>query len=410
MTSTEERLADALNACYDAARVLPLRPLTLAPPRPRRWVLRFAPVAAALAVVAVVTGLSALTGRAAAPRPPTAPVPPTATGAGGVPRYYVDLNYNGRDVVRSVATGKVTGTVPVHFTSADGAAASTNVHGAFYIAGNRAGGEEIYRFRLTSAGKVTGLTTVKGSDRLGEQIDAMAASPDGTKLAVAISNGMFGSDSITVISLPGGARHSWQGGLTVKGYQSFTITSLSWLAGNENLAFTGLWCQYSHSGTQVCEGARGGDKRLTEVRALRLAGSGSSLGPTRVLLRQSANVPYIAAAATSPDGATITAVVLSGPVQHGSPGTVPGKLAVRQFSTATGQPSRTLYRRATGPTAGWLLSPDSTGRYYLLSGAAVYNGGDGPPGLQDKGYNGRIDNGKFIHLPPSSGELYGQAW
>ena len=67
MTSTEERLADALNASYDAARVLPLRPLTLAPPRPRRWVLRFAPVAAALAVVAVVTGLSALTGRAAAP-------------------------------------------------------------------------------------------------------------------------------------------------------------------------------------------------------------------------------------------------------------------------------------------------------------------------------------------------------
>ena len=330
MTSTEGRLADALNASYDAARALPLRPLTVAPPRPRRWVLWFAPVAAALAVVAVVTGLNALTGRAAAPRPPAAPVPPTAAGVGGVPRYYVDLNYNGQDVVRSVATGKVTGTVPVHVTSADGAAASTSVRGVFYIAGNHADSEEIYGFKLTSAGKVTGLTTVKGSGTLGGRIDAMAASPDGTKLAVAVSNGMFGSDSISVISLPGGTRHSWQGGLTMKGYQSFTITSLSWLAGSENLAFSGLWCQYGHSGTQVCEGARGGDKRLTEVRALNLAGSGSSLGPTRVLLRPSANVPYIAAAATSPDGATITAVVLSGPVKHVSPGTVPGQLAVRQ--------------------------------------------------------------------------------
>ena len=65
MTSTEERLADALNASYAAARALPLRPLTLARPRARRWVLWFAPVAAALAVVAVVAGLNALTGRAA---------------------------------------------------------------------------------------------------------------------------------------------------------------------------------------------------------------------------------------------------------------------------------------------------------------------------------------------------------
>ncbi len=410
MTSTEERLADALNASYDAARALPLRPLTLAPPRTRRWVLWFAPVAAALAVVAVVAGLNALTGRAAVPRPPAAPVPPTATGAGGVPRYYVDLNYNGQDVVRSVATREVTGSVPVHFTSADGAAASTSVGGVFYIAGYHDGGEEIYRFKLTSAGQVTGLTTVKGGDTLGGQIDAIAASPDGAKLAVAVSNGLFGSDSITVISLPGGVRHSWQGGLIMNGYRSFTITSLSWLAGGENLAFTGLWCQYGHGGTQVCEGARGGDKHLTEVRALKLAGSGSSLGQSAVLLRQSANLPYIAAAAVSPDGATITAVVLSGPVKYASPGTVPGHLAVRQFSTATGQPSRTLYQRATGATAGWLLSPDSTGRYYLLSGAAVHNGGDGPPRLQDKGYNGRIDNGKFVNLPPSSGELFGQAW
>jgi hypothetical protein len=410
MTSIEERLADALNASYDAARALPLRPLTLAPPRPRRWVLWFAPVTAALAVVAVVSGLNALTGRAVAPRPPNSTVLPAGTPGKGVPRYYVDLNYNGQDVVRSVATGKVTGTVPVHFTGMDGAAAGTSVDGVFYVAGFTGNVEKIYRFTLTSGGTVTGLTVVKGSGELGGQIDAMAASPDGTKLAVAISHGPFVSDSITVISLPTGAQRSWQGGLTMTGYRSFTVTSLSWMAGDKRLAFTGLWCQQEHSGTQACGNVAGGVRQLTEIRVLDLAGSGHSLGQSRVLLGQSADAPHIVAAAISPDGATITAVVLSGPVRYSSPGTVPGHLAVRQFATATGQPLGTLYERATGPTAGWLLSPDSTGHHYLLSGAAVFNGGEGPPSLRDRGYNGRIGNGTLINLPPSSGELYGQAW
>ena len=83
----------------------------------------------------------------------------------------------------------------------------------------------------------------------------------------------------------------------------------------------------------------------------------------------------------------------------------------RFYETRPSPPDKiTSALNSADATAGWLLSPDSTGRYYLLSGAAVNNGGDGPPRLQDKGYNGRIDNGKFVNLPPSSGELFGQAW
>ncbi|HEY2578604.1 MAG TPA: hypothetical protein VGI74_20060 [Streptosporangiaceae bacterium] len=40
----------------------------------------------------------------------------------------------------------------------------------------------------------------------------------------------------------------------------------------------------------------------------------------------------------------------------------------------------------------------------------VFNDGEGPPRLQNKGYNGWLGSGKLHNLPPSSGEVYGQAW
>jgi hypothetical protein len=411
MTSIEERLADAMNASYDAARALPLRPLTLSPPQPRRWVLWFAPVAAALAVVAVVTGLNALTGRAAAPGPSGSTVPPTVAGAGKAPRYYVDLNYNGQEVVRSVATGKVTGTVPVTFTAEDGAAASsTTAGGVFYIAGfTRVGtSERIYRFSLTSAGKVTGLTAIAAISGPG-QIEAMAVSPDGADLAVSDSNGPLGSDHVVVVSLATGTRQVLNA-MAIPGYQTFGVSSLSWAKGHQELVFTGLWCSPMATNNQVCTDATSGIKRLTEVRAVDPATAGGQLSHSRLLLRQSAAYPDIVSAQVNLAGSIITAMSLSGPVKYSSPGTVPSHLTVAQFAAATGQPARTLYQGATGPTVHWLLSPDASGEHWLVSGAAVYNGGDGPPKLQNAGFNGEISHGKLINLPPSSGELYGQAW
>jgi hypothetical protein len=408
MTDIEERLADALNASYDAARALPLRQLSLTPLRPHRWVMLFAPLAAALAVVAVVIGLNALTRRMPA-RGPSTPVP-VATVPAGTPRYYVDMDYWSRYLVRSVATGKVTSIVPVRFADANVAVGVTSADGVFYIVGADASVDKIYRFRLTSAGQVTGLAQVKVQGKLTGAIHAIAASPDGTKLAYTVDTGSNESAPITVISLPSGVQHTWRGGLNRPGYHTLVITSMSWMGGDENLAFTGLWCQGFHAGDSACVNASGGIRQFTEVRALNLAVDGHSLGQTKVLLRQSSSVPFIAAAAMSPDGATIAAVVLSGPVKYSNPGTVPSHLAVRQFSAATGRPTSTLYQRPTGPTYDWFLTPDGTGRYFLLDGAAVYNGGNGPPSLQNKGYNGLLASGKLINLPPHSGLVWGQAW
>jgi hypothetical protein len=192
----------------------------------------FAPVAAALAVVAMVTGLNALTGHgglAPRPQPHGGYVAPAQLRlpAGATPGYYVDLNYDGGIVVRSVATGKVTATVPVSFSGQYlSAAASTSVNGVFYIAGHTSSGEKIYQFKLTSAGKVTGLSVVKVSGTLG-QVSAIAAAPDGTKLAVTTENDDAVADAVTVISLPSGSERSWNGGLTMSGYAYFSVTSLS---------------------------------------------------------------------------------------------------------------------------------------------------------------------------------------
>ncbi|HEY1917522.1 MAG TPA: hypothetical protein VGH27_18290 [Streptosporangiaceae bacterium] len=411
MTSIEERLADAMNASYDAARALPLRPLTLRPSQPRRWVVWFAPVAAALAVVAVVTGLNALTGRAAAPGPSGGTTPPVVAGAGKAPRYYVDLNYNGQGVVRSVATGKVTDTVPSIFTNEDGAAASsTTADGVFYIAGFTKVGtnERIYRFSLTSAGKVTGLTAVAAISGIG-QIDAMAVSPDGAELAVSDGTALLGSDRVVVISLATGTRQILNT-MAMPGYQTFHVSSLSWAKGHQELVFTGLWCSPMATNNQVCMDAIHGIKRLTEVRAVDPATAGGQLSHSRLLLRPSATYPDIVSAQVNQAGSIITAMSLSGPVTYSSPGTVPSHLTVEQFSAATGQPVGFLYQGPAGPTVRWLLSPDASGEHWLVSGAAVYNGGDGPPKLQNVGFNGEISHGKLINLPPSSGEVYGQTW
>jgi hypothetical protein len=247
MSRTEDRLTDALTA---AARAVPddtLRPLIA--PRPRRRAAWVSPLAAALGVVLVI-GLAIalgtrLTGSSSGPTGGLAPVPGY---------YVVDGIQGGAPVVRSTATGKITGTVPVSKSANLGVydlVASTR-SGEYFIAAAAPGiqGQRLYRFRLTSAGRVTGFAAVPGG-AFGARswtADAIAASPDGSRVAISLAfNGSLGCpvgrtcqvpvhpDYIDVIDVRTGARSAWRGGTG----SAFGVASLSWTAHGRRLVYLG---------------------------------------------------------------------------------------------------------------------------------------------------------------------------
>jgi hypothetical protein len=408
MTRTEERLADALGAAASAVREDSLRPLTVREGHPRRpgWL---APVAAAVGV-ALVIGLAVLaaqvSGRHAAP----AGLPP------GTPRYYVQTGLaGGRPVVRSTATGAVTGTVPVPGSNALGydlVAADGN--GTFFVVATPAAdqGERLYKFRLTRAGRVTGFSAmpVGALASTSRAVDALAVSPDGSRIAVGMrfvappvlcGNGQLcpqqpRSDYVLAINLATGHRTVWRwhGGPVV---YSFAVENLSWTSDDRTLALFGQWCDSGRT-NETC--ARG--DRLTEVEALHPAAGGGGVGGPGILV-QSGPLPEIVQAQISPDGRSITAVVL-----HGR---VPGYGHVRQYLSVDrisavlghfGQVQAVLYQRRLTDTSDpgtvpdfIALGQDATGQHVLLSGA---------------GFNGWVHDGRLVPLTPVNGREADQAW
>jgi hypothetical protein len=132
----------------------------------------------------------------------------------------------------------------------------------------------------------------------------------------------------------------------------------------------------------------------------------------RLLLRQSAVFPYIAQALISPDGSTITALVLKGATIDSKQisGTYPEDMLVVQISAATGRQLSVLYCRRLGDTGEingapdpFALSNDAIGRNLMLNvGLCSGNCTDG--------FNGWIRGGRLIPLQPTDGRLASEAW
>jgi hypothetical protein len=424
MTRTEERLADALDAAARAVRDDTMRPLRV-PEREaerRAWA---APVAAAAGVLLVV-------GLAAAVAVHTRGGSGGSLAAGPAPdRYYVVGGLDGgRPVVRSTATGRITATVPVPVSpkAPQYGLAAAAPRGVFFVAAwvPRATGERIYRFRVTAAGRVSGFAAVPGGVLGGAEwsADAIAASPDGEQLAIAFSFiglaencGSAGqpacqtarpSDYIVVLNTVTGKKSMWQGGLSELG-KWFSVGNLSWADDGHELVFFGQGCAPGgwEPGSESC-----GTGRVAEARTLDPASGGGRLGSGRLLLRQSARYPYIAQAVISPDGSTIIAIVLTGPVTGNAnvSGIFPDNLAVEQISARTGKLLRVLYRHQLGDTSGvngvpdpLALMPDAAGQHWLLNVGIC-------SGSCTTGLNGWIDRGTLVPLPPTDGRLAYEAW
>jgi hypothetical protein len=415
MTDVLDRLTDAMGAAAGTVRQQDLRPLT-GPERSRRrrqlpaWAV---PVAAAAAVVLVI-GLAVvvshgLSGTRQADGPGPLPAAPL--------RFYVttDLSIT-KVVVRSTATGKVVGVVPVTPVANTGStvapALATGANGTFYLAafGRGVREEQIYRFRLTADGHVTGFARVPGGAlRSGWAADSLAASANGSRIAVGayyypshVTPGAEQSDQVIVINTRTGAQRIWRGGSLAGGYNFFRVASLSWTGGRRGLAVLGQWCRAVDPNPGGEECSRG--ERRAQLRAINPVGPGgrSVLGG-RLLLRQAPRT-FLAQALVSPDGSVITAMVLRGKIvgNRQISGGFPANLSVEQVLAATGHPLGVIYRRYLGHTSSesgpmsdaLTLIADATGSHLILNGGIC--------NLHcSNEFNGWLDGGRLVPLRPA---------
>jgi len=424
MTRTELRLADALDAAARALREDTLRPL-LVPRRPRPRRALAAPLAAAAAALLLVVGVGVAVVRYGSARPKISSSTP--------PRYYVEADFVGDLLrVRSTPTGEVTDTVSVpHVPIGLGpymVAAGGN--GLFFAAVMQSVGERIYRFRLTAGGKVSDLAPMPGG-AIGDSqsgIGAMAASPDGSRLAVALSptsGASAGScsssgpcqstdsgqnDHIDIIDTANGTRSLWQGG-TGPNFQ-FSVVSLSWTADGNELAYLGEWCPQSGGGSgSSCLPGTGTGGAKAQVWALDPTTDGGTLTSGRLLFGTSAAFPDLPQALISPDGSAITAASVTSSARASG---TPRQLVVEQISVATGKLLRVLYRQDLRQTFGTnnpqgyvallTLKSDVAARYWMVSG--VFCGANQCNG----GFNGWIDGGRLVPLQPVGLSVGREAW
>ena len=324
-----------------------------------------------------------------------------------------------KTVVRSTATGKVVAVIPVPSLEVAGSVAPALAaagNGTFYIAAFERGvpGEQIYRFRLTAAGHVRGFARIPGGAlRPGWAADALAASPDGSLVAIGAyytrdhyvhgqDNPPDRSDQVVVIHTATGAQGVWRGGSPARGYQRLRVASLSFTGDGRELAVLGEWCR----GVSAVAGGEGCSRRdrQAQLRAIDPAGRGGSVLGGRLLLRQSPRIPFLAQALISPDGSVITAMVLRGRVL-GNPdisGIFPQDLSVERIAVATGRRLGVLYRRdlgdtssVSGPMADPLaLTADATGRNLILNGGICNR-------HCTNEFNGWLRAGRLVPLPPS---------
>jgi hypothetical protein len=406
MTSILDRLTDAMTATADTVREPELRPLT-EPPRQRqrrpgrarrpdggrrRWVWA-APVAAGAAIMLVIglsvsisNGVFGTQHPAAASHQQGAHTDPTAaplhlhwpglhthklvasTHQPAAPhKFYVGTDLAGNEtIVRSTATGQAVAMVPVppsSYMSPVATVLATARNGTFYLAAfsRQTQREQIYRFKLTSAGHVSGFAPVTGGLlRRGWGVSALAVSPDGSMVAAStfnndgiktLSNGMVTAkdyaDLLVIIHTATGVQTTWPGGAISSAYRHFRTASLSW-ASDHQLAVLGQWTPTAaeDGGEDYTIPQRQAQLRVIDPTSL----AGGTVAAGHLLLAQSPQLPYLAQALLSPDGSVITAIVLRG--QVGTHGLYPPDLSVEQISAATGHQLGALFHQRLSAQTG----------------------------------------------------------
>jgi hypothetical protein len=357
-------------------------------------------IAAAIAAVLVIGLGVAVSAQVTSPGPAGG-----AYSRAGVPRYYIQQSLSESSsplltVVRATATGTVTATVRCPWSHAriearDVAAAN---HTFFIVCQRETGpgasvvtGARIYQFRVAESGRISGYTVVPGGILNGLRVGRIAASSDGSEIAITTLPGASSSPlaNIMVINARTGARAVWRNGGNAPGTTRFEISDLSLTSDGRELVFLAV--------TKCIRSPRC-EPTGEEVRALSPATNGGQLDSGQLLLQQSALrglfAGYINGAVVSPDGSALAVVIMhSGPQSDTT--------SVVQFSAVTGRQTRVLYQVPTGSGFSYqFFSSDPSGRYLLLD-----------VGPTSGAVNGWIDHGQLVRLTPPDGDnIFCESW
>jgi hypothetical protein len=438
MTRTEERLRDALRASASRIRDEELRSLVapevpglrdvpepdrLRAARRRGWVVPLAVAASVALIVGAAVGVGNYLRHHGASAPPAIP-------SGGLPKYYATIEGTGpvlpRVTIRATRTGAVVATVadplgpgqtpepapsntvtPVNTPNPysgqmEAVDLATADDVTFYVLyqirpqhTNSPSGTIIESFQIDSAGRPGLLSQVKGGVLAGQEgsNETIAVAPGGGEIAVTLPATSSLTDQhqeILVIDTRTGAHRVWRGGLDRTGAM-VTINSLSWSRDGRGLAYVAQWCYPSDGGWvnlptgPICTpGNVRPTRSVRQVREIDTTAAGGLLSSSRILLAQSSRYPNLTQALLSPDGTSLTAIVLSGPETPGDgrysvPG--PHDLSIVTISVSSGAETAVLYR-THGGTAFWsTLTADASGRFLVL-GNSFYGG---PMGWIDAG-------------------------
>jgi hypothetical protein len=341
----------------------------------------------------------------------------TVTAAGrpqaGPPPFYIAQDAApGGSAVRSTTTGQITAEIrtpdpePGKYCGNNFAAADGETFFMECSVRTSAGQPEsmFYRFRLNSAGKITGYSLVKGSVLHGYLGFGMAVSPDGTELATEVArpgpSGRFYTNTIPagifVISTITGHRAFWRNGPYRPGKLQYAGSSdLSFTKDGSELVADEARCPRTRTKTE-CTGNEG-----TELRAYYPADGGGSLEGGRVLLLGKQIKPagtFIDDGRISPDGSTLLTVLNKCPRKGAC------TVKVESISVTTHRVLHVLFRALSGTR--WegvgvnLYCTDPSGRYL------IFEIGDGKNAV-----SGLIDNGKIVPIPPGIKQVVSyEAW
>jgi hypothetical protein len=354
MSTTEDRLRQALHAT--AALVEPAEREAPAPNRRWRFLL---PVAVAVAVSLVITLVTTLTPHRTRDDGPTPVIPPAPSGpaAPSTAAYFVSgVDRGGEEeiAISDARTGRVSDTFR---SPADGlwtAASATADPRTFYLSA-QADQAHVYRLRIDAHGRVGSLTKVAAVAQGQSDLIALAASPDGKRVAYPVNNpptsagAPYGPAEIDVLTVATGHKAVYR--TTVSG----RVSSLSWAADGRHLAFE----------------LDGADSLTTGFMVLDTRAGSDLLSASHLVLTQSASrkrsgyAGRFTAPVLSADGRSLYAI---GTVGTGKT----RRTMVLEFSVGAGGQERVLYQEPyAGGGAQWsftLLARDPGGGSLLAVG------------------------------------------